>query len=226
MIFPTKQAKRDKYLLRLEREYRRLCEVSDAAPVIALETPYHRGWTKTFVLRDDILRRRDASTFRRILLAINDRVYCRSPSFTDRHGKRFELRPRIIPAREWPKLQWPENHKRHFLFGYWKQPIAHFRWDCYERLVFGYKLACDYILKEQIEPYFVTHVRTELPEVRKRIAEIEKYYADHQGRERLGRLHGSSWRHWYRWQWSAPELRSRASESEVRKELFDRDEGF
>lgn len=217
MIFAKKQDRRDKHLLRLEREYQRLWRVSADAPLIPLETPYQRGWVRSFTLREDILRRRDASTFRRILQAINHRVYCRSRSFTDRHGNRVGLRPKIILAREWPKLQWPENHKRHFFFGYWKERTLYGNRP-YERYVFGYKLACDYILQEQIEPFMVTHVRTELPAVRKRIAEIEKYYSDHLGRERLDRLHGRHHRYWRCMCWNAQELRSKASTGEAGEE--------
>jgi hypothetical protein len=36
----------------------------------------------------------------------------------------------------------------------------------------------------------ITHRRVDLPEVRKRIAEIDAYFAHHRGRERLAWLHG------------------------------------
>jgi len=67
MRFLDKYARRDKHLLRLERELNRLNQAHRHAPIIPLERPYQRGWVKFYVLEDRVERRPDAVIFRTVL---------------------------------------------------------------------------------------------------------------------------------------------------------------
>jgi len=194
MIVPNLQFQRDKQLLRLEREYSRLSRACWSAPLVPLERPFASGWIKSYVLREDILRREDASIFRRILLAVNDQVYSRNRAFVRKNKTPIVLRPKILTVKVWRGLGWPESYKKHFQFGCWVEG----RRSRFVRPITGYKLAEPWMLVEKIEPYIVTHVRAEFPEIRRRLAEIDAQFTRMQGWRRLARLHGYSPSRWSR----------------------------
>ena len=194
MILPNLQFRRDKELLRLEREYSRLSRARWNAPLVPLEHPFASGWIKSFVLREDILRRKDATIFRRILYAVNDRVYSRNRQFVRKDGRSIVLRPKILTVKVWRGLGWPESYKKHFQFGCWTEG----RRSRFVRPITGYKLAEPWMLVEKIEPYIVTKVQADFPEIRRRLAEIEAQFSRTQAWPRLARLHGRSHSRWSR----------------------------
>lgn len=191
MRFLDKYLSRDKLLLRLERERNRLYKAKGDAPIIPLERPYQRGWVKSFVLREDTLHHPDINHFRAVLKEVNKKIYSKKRDFVSRTGEITLLRARIIPVREWAKLAWPLGCQRLFAYGNWRvedfSPWMPHRW---RQHVIGFKLMRDWWLEEEIQPHLITHQRVDLPDVRSRIAEIEAYFATHQGYQRLSRLHG------------------------------------
>lgn len=195
MTFPDKHTVRDKRLLRLEREYDRLSRALHDAPVVPLAKPYQLGWVKTYALVSEVLRRPDAVAFRNVLAVVNRRVWSRDPGFVDRAGNPILLRPRIIPPLEWHRLGWPASHTRLFSFGHWEDEMEMRPWFRKRSLRIGYAVRRPWWLREDVQPRMITHQRVELPEVRKRIAEIDAYFTHHLGRQRLARLHG----HTLRW---------------------------
>lgn len=93
---------REKELRRLEREARRLRQAKADAPIVPLERAFQRGWVKTYVLVDGIVRRPDAQIFRTILAAVNRSVWARDRSFVHHRTRRpIVFNPRVIPFREW-----------------------------------------------------------------------------------------------------------------------------
>lgn len=190
MRFLDKHTTRDKRLLRLEREQTPLWRALNDAPVVPLEKPYQLGWTKTYALERDVLRRPDAEVFARVLAVINRTVWSRERDFLLRNGDAIVLRPRIIPPREWQRLAWPASHARLFSYGHWEdeQELSS-RWRK-RRLYIGYAVRRLWWLREDVQPRMITHRRVDLPAVRKRIAEIDAYFTHHLGRQRLARLHG------------------------------------
>jgi hypothetical protein len=192
----NKHSAREKHLLRLEREVERLNQATREAPIIPLEHPYQRGWVKTYVLHEQVGRRPDAQIFRNILKVINRRVHCRNRNFVSRKGDPIILRPQIIYLGDWRDLAWPASHQKFFGFGTWRIEDPPFwlppnrAWRC------GYKLFHDWWLREDIQPYMITHQRVELPEVRARYAEIDAHLHHTQGWAKLARLRGG--RRWWR----------------------------
>lgn len=198
MRFLDKDTARDKEFLRLEREYNQLHRALNDAPVVPLDEPYQRGWSKTYVLREDIRRRADVAVFRTVLAAVNRRIWSRERDFIQPDGQIYRLRPRIILPLEWNRLPWPTSHRRLFTYGPWEDefpPRRLFRRR--RRLVVGYSIRNPWWLEDVVEPWMITHQRVELPEVRRRIAEIDARLIHTRGRERLGNLHGHKNR-WYR----------------------------
>ena len=214
MRFLDKHTQRDKLLLRLEGEMNRLRHAQWNAPLVPVERPYALGWVKTYILREDILRRADVANFQSVQATINQSLYARDQTFTTRQGDRLELQPRIIPPQEWQRLGWPINRRRLFEFGSWKvHPLMQGDQPGWSHRVVGYKLYCTWWLVEKVEPFIVTHQRVDLPEVRRRLAEIMAYFRNHQGRERLNRLHGQK-RWWLDFTTKATDLRANATSIE------------
>jgi hypothetical protein len=213
MRFLDKYSARDKRLLALEREMNRLNQAHRDAPIIPLERPYQRGWAKSFVLNEEILRRADTTIFRAMLPQINQRVISRDRSFINRGGHPILLRPRIIPTREWIKLGWPVKQQRFFSYGHWRLDHEPWRPIKWREQVRGFKLINLSWIREDVQPHLITHQRVDLPDVRSRLAEIENHLEFTRGRDRLHWLHGRSqwWRHMT---FSACELRSAQSFNE------------
>lgn len=196
MRFLDKHMARDKALLRLEREHDQLWSALHDAPVVPLDEPYQRGWSKTFVLREDIRRRADVALFRTVLAVVNRSVWSKNLSFVHPDGQPMVLRPRIIPPLEWNRLGWPASQRRLFAYGHWQDEIYPCTWFRRRlrsrRLYIGFSIRNPWWLEEQVTPLMITHQRVELPDVRRRLAEIEAYMERRCGWERLGRLHGRS----------------------------------
>lgn len=197
MRFADKHALRDKRLLRLERELSRLNQARWNAPIIPLEHPYQRGWTKTFTLREDARHHPEVLVFQTVLAAVNDKVRSRNREFTGYGGRPIVLRPKILDPRKWHRLNWPLSHHRFFACGWWPvNDLSPWSERCGRNLVYGFKLVRDWWLEEIVAPHLITHQRVELPEVRARIAEIENHLRARLGWEKLTRLHGRrvAWR--------------------------------
>jgi hypothetical protein len=191
MQFHDKYAQRDKRLLRLERELARLSQAQGNAPVVPLEHPYQRGWFKTFTLREDALHHPEVLVFKAVLAVVNQRVHSRTREFTRRNGDAIILRPRIIEPRDWTRLVWPISHQRLFAYGRWPvEDIYPWSEHYYRHSVCGFKLIRAWWLEELIFPCMITHQRVELPDVRRRIVEIENHLRHRLGWERLRWLHG------------------------------------
>ncbi|HEY1108114.1 MAG TPA: hypothetical protein VGE76_05770 [Opitutaceae bacterium] len=195
MRFLNKHAALEKELRRLEREESRLSWAYWRTPAIPLEHPYQRGWVKTFALEPPILQWSDAQVFRDVLRVINNRVYSRNREFRSPRGFPIELHPRGIGLRQWEKLAWPASHRRFFRLGHWRIVDEEFRHPQSGMWRRGYKLAVDWWLREELQPWMVTHQRVDLPEVKTRLAEIEGIMLRTCGRMHLSRLHGRSVRY-------------------------------
>jgi hypothetical protein len=219
MRFPDKHAARDKHLLSHEREADRLRQAQWHAPIVPLAHPYRRGWVKTYVLREDVGRRPDAEVFSAVLKLVNRRVHARTRAFIRSNGEPILLEPHVIHVARWRALALPLKQQRLFALGHWpvrdqsgslvedRPHWRSFRWSQHQCHVFGYKLQSMWWLVEDIQPHLITHQRVELPEVRRRLAEIDAFMAATCGWERLGRLHGRS-RWWSRLNNHPAEVRS------------------
>lgn len=191
MIFSGKHARRDKQFLRLEREFTRLSRAQWNAPIVPLERAYQRGWTKSYVLRADAKRHPEARIFSEILPFVNQQVHAARRDFAHGNGNHIVLRPRVINCGTWRKLAWSFRHQRLFAYGRWLARDLPPGWvPCERDHVIGFKLVSCWWLEEIISPRMITHQRVDLPEVRRRLAEIEAFFSHRSGWERLRRLHG------------------------------------
>ena len=209
MILSNQHTRRDKALLRLERELNRLYQAHWNAPIVPLEHPYQKGWVKSFVIARKAERHPEIDVFRTVLRLTNHTVYSRNPGFLNKKGQAIGLHPKVILPWQWDRLAWPASHQRLFAYGSWRLD-EHLPWNPSFRRsqVVGFKLIRTWWLEEDVQPHMITHQRVDLPEVRSRIAEIENHFSVTQARNRLRWLHGQrQW--WNRYCSSSAELRDR-----------------
>jgi len=77
----------EKHLLKLDREWRSLRQKQRNLGWEPLVPPFQRGWKRTFVLRDDVARSKDAAFFQAILDKINTRAWSHRKNFLVRKRK-------------------------------------------------------------------------------------------------------------------------------------------
>lgn len=189
---------KDKQYRALYREYRKLLQIKQSAPIIELDEPYQRGWMRCFYLRHDASRRDDVKTLKEILNILNVYQYCRKGTFTQKNGRTKAVSPighhlKNYSIDAWKKQKETNTYDKYFEMRLvselnWKHQIVR-----NQKYVFKYP----FYFVSTIEKHFVTHRVTAMPEVETRIAEIETHFDHNQILSRLDNLRGQSW-HWKR----------------------------
>lgn len=196
----TKQIKQqkdefDKKVRRASKRINELWKLKNSIPLEPLPQPVQRGFVKTFVLRDDIARRRDAHDFKRILSEINAQVYCKTPDFKVtkwKTGQKVDMQHTVgyISEHRWEKLDWPSHFKKHFIFTTRHRTSPSGFTFTYK----GWFFKNEYYFASKVEPHFVTHRRPVNVDIEREKAELEAFMNNNHGWERLSKLHGSSYR--------------------------------
>src|SRR6478609_8255284 len=88
---------RDKALIRLRIEEKKLRDAIRNQSLIELDKPIHDGFTAEWVLRDDILNREDAHFFQEALDAFKEPLFSRREDFNfkDRYNKLYTAKPKL-----------------------------------------------------------------------------------------------------------------------------------
>lgn len=166
---------KEKAFWKLIKEERKLWAIERAAPKHVLETPRKVGYKKSFRLRDDIARRKDAHVFQQILDEINDTVYSKDPDFkvhtkygfTNLEGPTL----RFITQHRWDKLlHFRLQHRKHFAYRSEQVP-ARYPFSGY-RYQSGYKFLLPWMFEVETTDHYITTLPTIYPEVESRLDEI------------------------------------------------------
>ncbi len=113
----------EKFLRRKYREDQALWHTRHELGYQPLTPPVQQGWTRTFILREDVARSESASFFQGILDKINTRDWSHRKDFriklkTRKNGRKQygtkELPVRRLAAWEWKKLKFSEKEARYF----------------------------------------------------------------------------------------------------------------
>lgn len=173
---------RDEQLRHLRALYRELTDLRarrKSYPVVPVEKPYQSGWSRTYVLREDVNRRKDAPVIRRILDKLNSVVYSSRKDFLVRNWHRrqgeSEWKPISQPLKTLNEAQFEQlNDKERSLFHqYWE-------WSQFSRKMFiRFRFRYPYYFVFKITPRWITHQVIPLNEVESRIQEIENYLQKH-----------------------------------------------
>lgn len=192
---------RDKQLLRLDRRQDELVKIRCALPLIPLTTPYQKGWKRTFVLREDTARCKQAAFYETLLSKINTVHYA-----TDRHFRRklrkknrkkqYAIKPQFL--REFYAWEWHRQCKLS------PEEKAHFYpKECWSKD--GKTVTIKYVFTDpwrfvlRITPHMITHTRMVDEALEQELQQIGNYIECHHLQPRMLKLTlGRSWRPDYR----------------------------
>lgn len=193
----NKHQRRQKEVLRVQRELSELYARKWNLGWTKLEKPMQRGYKQYFVLHDEVKRRPDAEAIAHVLHLINATTYSKSPNFTHRVGKLVkECRaPRLkgVSKEVYASLT-PRQQK--FLRA--TQPSDHhYCLEC-QSGIYGmhYHFRYPWMVKTVIKPHFVTHVKNFDAALEKAIGEREKHQRDHQDWVILSHMKGQHPSRW------------------------------
>ncbi len=170
---------RSRYIKKTQRELRamrlelqRLWKVRCDAPLLPLDKPFQRGWTRFFVLRKDALRRKDAAGLKQALEFVQCRQFCRKGDFLSydwKAGRYYDKghHLRRFSAKGLLALQMPDavlarfRHQHHGPFSGRRElrELIAIGWG--GQFVFRHPEYCLSVT----EPHWITHVRVRYPEV-------------------------------------------------------------
>ena len=113
----------EKQLIQLYKLEKELIQKKRDLPLVALATPYQKGWERSFVLRDDIARSKEALFYKILLEKINTMQYSSEKSFKRRKKRKrkhvYVEKLQVVKEfseSEWrsPKLALTAKEKVHF----------------------------------------------------------------------------------------------------------------
>ena len=197
MIYAGKNHRldKDKALYRVVSELNRMQRARWNAPIIPLTEPYQRGWTRTYKLRDDVSRRREAESIQYALNLVNSIQWVKEKDKppVNRYGNEIRLKLKVIPERRFASMNLPQNVTKWMSLGYHYEPGAWYL----SNPTYGWSLSVpDYFLVYDYQPNIITHARVAMPEVESRIKELEAELEKYGGWYRHGKLKGykNKWR--------------------------------
>ena len=164
----------DKRLTQLNKEQKELIQVQRDLGWEPLVPPFQRGWRRSFVLREDVARSKDAEFFENILKRINTEQWSYRRNF-------------FVKKRKWGRKFYVTKHQKLQQFYDWQFEKLHFneKERQYFDLVYVYHRRDSptpkYVFKEpwrfvlRVRPNIVDKVRVKDVELEARIQEIDDY---------------------------------------------------
>ncbi len=185
---------RDKQLLKLDREHARLWEQRNNLPWIPLEPPVIRGWKRSFVLRDDVARHKDAPMYERILKCINEVQYSHRRDFKKKkrsRGRKIHVvrdqQLKRLDSWEWNKCAFTPEEAAHF------ELVEKVSYPC-GAVTYRYVFRESWRFVLRIQPNIISRTRQYDANLEAEIKAIDNYLDRTQQRNRLNKLlHGRSW---------------------------------
>jgi hypothetical protein len=180
----------NKRLIQLDRLRDKLCIERRNLPLVPLETPYQKGWKRSFVLREDVARSRNAMFYQELLEKINTVVY--------HHDKRFKYSKK--KRRKKIQVDIPQT-LREFCEPGWK--ANRIRLTDAEKALFYPKEVRDknnrpggirYVFAEpwryvlQVRPHMITHVKMIDEMLEQEIQRLDNYIETHNLRHKINKL--------------------------------------
>lgn len=217
---------RDRYLQKLERERRELWNQLGDAPIRKLDEPYQRGWERFFVLSEEAKRRKDSDRLREVLKIVQRYQRAKSKDFYkpcwSKWGRKKRMKHRLksFTAKEFLKQKVPDELLQYFMTQN-RRPISpRSRLRELVRSEWGGRifLAQPHYFQRVVKPYMITHEKVALPEVERRLSEVEDVLWSPPNSGRLSWLNGYRYGRWRRLDEQAHE---RKVERFVSKEVED-----
>jgi hypothetical protein len=187
----------NKQLIRLHKEERRIRDQIWDLGYEELIPPVQRGWKRSFVLRSDFAKRKDAKFFKGILDKINTTEYSWRKDFKikrRKYGKKvYVVDPQYLQSL-WPhdyeKKIFTDKEKRYFTL----VPV-YMRHSKKMELIYVFNMPWCFVLK--VQPNIITKAKIKDFELERRKEEIDRFLSFNSRREKLLKLlHGNGG-----WKW-------------------------
>ncbi|MET0466175.1 MAG: hypothetical protein ABW007_23655 [Chitinophagaceae bacterium] len=161
---------REKELLRLSRERKRLWKAQREKIYIELSTPYQSGWRRSFELRQDVARSRYSTFFSEILNVINTVQYSHRKDFKIK-GRKFGRK--IYKPRSQELLQLRDGKWRKL--GLKQQELFHEIWtvDHFKKPVRLYEFNEPWRFILRVKPNIIRRAIVINPAMESEVAELE-----------------------------------------------------
>jgi len=162
---------RIKIVLELERELKKNRKAQDNLGYIVLDKPIRDGWFRTFTLRDDILKSKDAKIYQEVIDAVKIEIWGRSKKFANKNWIKYNSkkhyhyqRPgvKFLSEKEYTKLS--SKAKKQFLTVKLRRLLG------YKRV--HYCFLPKYYFHTHYRRAYVTQLKITSPELEKREQEI------------------------------------------------------
>ncbi|GHC45697.1 hypothetical protein GCM10007100_08870 [Roseibacillus persicicus] len=214
----------DRRLLRLDEERRELWSQLRNAPLRKLKEPYQKGWERFFDLSEQAKRRKDSDELEAALHLIRNYQRCSVNPFRQFQWKSRRIVPwehnlsglslrRILSERI------PLEYLKHFRLRL-REPVTQARLRELLRSgwtgLFWFRYP-EYAISH-VQPFLITHTRVALPEVERRLAEIEANLQNRGDTFRLNHLKDTGA---HRWDRISQVLAERQSSTVVKREIFE-----
>jgi len=193
---------RDKQLLRMEKEYKRLEILKKKLPYVPLDVPYQRGWKRLWVLRPETAKSEKAGFYQEILDKLTE-VQChydksfKQPKRKGRwHRYYFETLPRlrVIDEHRWASNLHKLSDEQRILF----KKIVY--WDeirC--QLEHYYQFDESYLFEIAVRPHIIDRVKLHDGGLVQEMAFINDKLYKGPLKDRFQRLSGGYYKYWKRW---------------------------
>jgi len=180
----------EKHLIQLRKLEAELWKKRQNLPLVPLATPYQKGWERSFVLREDIVRSNDASFYKSLLAKINTWQYSPEKSFKKKKKRKRKhvyveklQTVKEFSESEWrsPKLALTEKEKIHF----YKRE----RWcpNC-KRYKIHYVFNEPWRYVFRVKPYMITHTKMVDADLESEIRILDNYIVNQNLRHKINRL--------------------------------------
>jgi hypothetical protein len=190
----------EKQLIQIRKLEVELWKKRQNLPLVPLATPYQKGWERSFVLREDIVRSNEASFYKTLLEKINTWQHSPEKSFKKKKKRKRKhvyveklQTVKEFSESEWrsPKLSLTEKEKMHF----YKRE----RWcpNC-KRYKIHYVFNEPWRYVFRIKPYMITHTKMVDADLESEIQVLDNYITNLNLRYKINKLvNGFS----YRWRY-------------------------
>ncbi|SHG61356.1 hypothetical protein SAMN05444671_0968 [Flavobacterium sp. CF108] len=180
----------EKHLIQLRKQEKELWQKQNNLPLIPLESPYQKGWQRSFVLREDIARSNESSFYRGLLEKINTWQFSSEKSFKRKKKRKrrnvyVEKIQTVKEFSEWEwrssKLELTEKEKAHF----YKRE----RWCSNfkrHRIHYMFNESWRYVLR--ISPYMITHTKMVDSDLESEIQLLDNYITNLNLRNKINKL--------------------------------------
>jgi hypothetical protein len=188
----------DKMLIRMDKEETKIHKQISDLGWTELHPPIQRGFIRTFVLRDDVKRTKQAQLYQKILDKINVTQWSYRKDFKKKR-KKYGTKIYVVREQNLRDVQENEFFDKEFTElerSFFYETLTHLKFS--KKAVKVYRFAETWRFVLRIQPNMITKVRSKDFDLERKRDEIDAFFNSNNRRYRLSKLlHGVGWK----WKW-------------------------